>query len=557
MLLDKILPRLLMGIGLLLPGCSTLGGAPIGEVVELLAEGGEKRLRKPLRPVRGTQRLLIFALDGVGNDDLKRAIRQGRMPQVTQLLGAADAPGGVFPHGYVVPEGMLTVLPTATTAAWVALFTGRPPAETGVLGDEWFVRDRMQFFAPVPVSVSGRSHAVKQYTDNLLGKIVEVPTLYEQVNLRAHVGMSPVYDGADLLTLPDLAKLGDLFGAVAEGALGEGMHTAAVFHETDESAVQSVLESIAHEGIPDIQTVYLPGVDLFTHYTEQAVEAQQEYLGKTVDPLIGRVLRAYRERGVLDSTYVVLLADHGHTAVLPDDRHALETSGDDEPAQLFRHVGFRVRPFKISPHEKDYQAVLAYQGGMAFVYLADRGTCPRPRQRCEWSRPPRWEQDVLPVLNALHAANHSGAVVPALQGTLDLILARPRGAPEGAFQVWNGDRLLPVADFLRLQPRPDLPRLEERLKQLAVGPHGRDAGDILLITKSGADRPLEDRFYFSRARLYSDHGGPGVRESAVPLIVAHPRSSGSALRKQVHDVMGESPSVLQAVSLFTVLLGAP
>lgn len=551
-----LFPWLLL-FALLLPACSTLGGAPIGDVVELIAEGGEKRLRKPLRPIRGTQRLLVFALDGVGNDDLRRALRQGRMPQAAQLLGADSASGGVFPHAYAVPNGMLTVLPTATTAAWVALFTGRPPAETGVLGDEWFVRDRMQFYAPVPVSVSGRAHAVKQYTDNLLGKVVTVPTLYEQVNLRAHVGMSPVYAGADLLTLPDLAKFGDLFGAVVEGVAGRGVQNAAVFHETDESAVQSALESAVHEGIPDIQTVYFPGVDLFTHYTAHSDSAQQAYLSGTVDPLIGRVLKLYRERGVLDSTYVVFVADHGHTAVLADDRHALEAGGDDEPARLLQQVGFRVRPFKISSDDQSYQAVLAYQGGMAYVYLADRSTCSQPRQRCAWTRPPRWEADVLPVLQALHAANETGVGVPALQGTLDLIFARPPGRPEGAFQVWNGERLLPVAEYLRRNPRPDLPRLQERLEQLAVGPHGRDAGDVLLLAKSGAQRPLEDRFYFSRVPLHSDHGGAGEEDSRVPLIVAHPGRSGRALREQVRNALGEAPSVLQAVPLFKRLLGVP
>jgi hypothetical protein len=47
--------------------------------------------------------------------------------------------------------------------------------------------------------------------------------------------------------------------------------------------------------------------------------------------------------------------------------------------------------------QQDYQTTVAYQGAFAYVYLADRSTCPREGDRCDWSRPPRLEEDVLPV----------------------------------------------------------------------------------------------------------------------------------------------------------------
>src|SRR5690606_34020493 len=99
-------------------------------------------------------------------------------------------------------------------------------------------------------------------------------------------------------------------------------------------------------------------------------------LKDVTDPLIGDLLTVYRDAGALESTYVVVVADHGHTPVVPHDRNALGTEGEDEPAAVLEHAGFRVRPWDISEGGGAYQAAFAYQGFIAFVYLADRSTCP-------------------------------------------------------------------------------------------------------------------------------------------------------------------------------------
>src|SRR3712207_1080850 len=82
------------------------------------------------------------------------------------------------------------------------------------------------------------------------------------------------------------------------------------------------------------------------------------------------------------------------------------------------------RPACVGDDERGYQAVVAYQGAMAYVYLADRSTCPGVQDRCDWRRPPRLQEDVLPVVRAFDAAGRTGAGVPALRGALDLVFAR-------------------------------------------------------------------------------------------------------------------------------------
>ncbi|HEX8830405.1 MAG TPA: alkaline phosphatase family protein, partial [Longimicrobium sp.] len=387
------------------------------EAVELVAEGAEKVLREPMRPPRGAPRVLVFALDGVGADALEAVIRGGRARNIAHLLGnPRRGEPGVYRHSYAAP-GVLSILPSTTYAAWTSLFTGQPAGITGVPGNEWFAREEDRFYAPAPVTVTEHTHALKVYSDQLMGPVTHAPTLYEQANVRAYVSLAALQRGADLVTMPDPIAFGPMVSATARGIgeEGEGSVSREVYQEVDLGAVGSLLETIARRGVADLQVVYFPGVDLWTHEAPDPLRAQREYVETAVDSAVGEVLGAYRRRHALKDTYVLFVADHGHTPVLDDDRHALGTEGDDEPPQVLRRAGFRVRPFtvEVKDEERGYQAVVAYQGAMAYVYLADRSACPRPADRCDWRRPPRMLEDVLPVVRAYDAANRTGAGVPA------------------------------------------------------------------------------------------------------------------------------------------------
>lgn len=541
---------------ILLAGCSSLGGAPLGEVGELATMGSTRPLREPLRPIRGETRVLVLALDGVGADELEEAIEEGRLPTLAALLGPERGAEGVHAHGYAVP-GVLSVLPSATTPAWASVFTGAPPARTGIPGNEWFVREERRFYAPVPVSVSRRSHAVRLFTDELLSDLLQAPTVYERLGVRSHVSLHPVFRGADLLTLPNVGTLGDLFGEIAEGVVaGGGAQSPDVFRETDESSIRSIARAVEDSGLPDLQVAYFPGIDLFTHQAEDPLASQQRYLAEVVDPAVAQLLELYRERGALDDLWVVVVADHGHTPVLPTDRNSLGVDGDDEPAAVLRGAGYRVRAPALGSDQGRYQAVLAYQGAMAYVYLADRGTCPAEGDACDWSRPPRLEQDVLPAARAFWEASRTGARVPALRGTLDLVLARGTGPAGEArpFQVFDGERLVPVDEYLRRNPRPDLLALRPRLEALAVGPYGNRAGDLLLLARSGMDAPIGERFYFSGPER-SEHGSAHAQDSRVPLLVARPGGSGAEVRERVRAAVGTNPTQLDVAPLLEALLG--
>jgi hypothetical protein len=543
-----------------LPACRT--------ALTVVAQGGEQQLRQAVPPATPGPRVLVFAIDGAGYNELMRAIGSGKATHLQALLGA-EQQNGQFTHSYSVPDA-ISILPSTTMAAWSSIFTGQPPAQTGVPGNEWFVREQRQFFAPGPVSVTDTGDFLKMLTEGLVGNALQTPTLYEVLGgLRSHVSLAPVYRGATLFTTVDPLGFVNLMAKFVIGAVSVSSANQEPYATIDLDSVAKLTAALKEHGVPILQVVYLPGTDLFTHEVDEkadeSVQAdgplpmQVQYLETVTDKAIGEVLNAYEELGVLDETYVLLIADHGHTPVLNDDRHALGSEGDHEPPALIERTGFRMRKFVLSPAEteQDYQAAVAYQGAIAYVYLADRSTCPAKGDQCDWQRPPRLEADVMPVVRAFYQVNRTGKPIPQLKGTLDLIFARePRPPGENAlpFEVFDGKKLLPIADYLAQHPRPDLLQLERRMKWLGAGPYGHRAGDILLLARSGLERPIEERFYFS-GPYHSWHGSPTRQDSHIPFILARKGDMGERLRAIVDAVVGKSPSQLDLVPLVRALIG--
>ncbi|MGE0682708.1 MAG: alkaline phosphatase family protein [Candidatus Binatia bacterium] len=509
--------------------------------------------------------MLIFALDGVGYTELMQAIRSGKSPHLQAILGTEQQEGR-FAYGYSVPN-TLSILPSTTVAAWSSIFTGEPPGRTGVPGNEWFVREQQQFVAPAPVSIAEMDDFRKMLTEGLVGNALQTPTLYELVGLRSHVSLSQIYRGATLFTSVEPTAFVDLMLKFATGVVSGVEVNKDLYASIDLESVTKLIAALQEHGVPSLQVVYLPGVDLFTHEAEEPptlsndepLPLQVDYLETVTNKAMGEVLEAYQQLGVLDETYIILIADHGHIPVLNDDRHALGTEGEDEPPALLEKAGFRLRKFVLNPGdtEQDYQAVVAYQGAIAYIYLADRSTCPTSGDRCDWLRPPRLEADVMPVVRAFHQVNATGEPIPQLKGTLDLIFARPPrppGQPALPFQIYDGKKLLPIRDYLARHPRPDLLQLETRMNWLSAGPYGHRAGDILLLARSGLERPIEERFYFSEP-YRSWHGSPTLQDSHIPFILARKGSDGKKLQAIANAVVGKFPSQLDLVPLVRALLG--
>ena len=526
--------------------------------VKILVHGGEKQVKREPRPTQAGPYVLIFAFDGAGYDQLMEAINSGKAPAMAAMLGK-DEGGGLYEHAYSAPNA-ISILPSTTVAAWSSIFTGAPPAQTGVTGNEWFVREEMKFYAPVPVSVEEMDDNHAMITDNLVGRQLKVPTLFQQAGVRSAVSMNMVYRGADYFTIIDPTDMVSLF---TEFVTGKGQHSSGkrdIYQKMDEDSVPKLLDSMEAHGVPNIQVVYFPGIDLYTHLAPDALPMEVKYLETVTDPLVAKVLDAYRTRGILDQTSVLVIADHGHTPVLKDPHHALGADSSAGPAAVVQAAGFRPRKLVLNPgkDEQDYQSVFAYQGAIAYVYLADRSTCPDPGMTCDWKRPPRYKEDVLPVARAFYNSNKNGQPVPAMKDTLDLVFARvptPSGQLTHEYKIFDGHRLVPIWEYLLFHPRPDLVQLNRRMRWLSSGPYGNRAGDVLLLSRSGLDHPIQNRYYFS-APYHSWHGSASMQDSHIPLIVARQNYPSTKLEQLVKGIGGDEPSQLALVPIVRSLLAS-
>ena len=259
----------------------------------------------------------------------------------------------------------------------------------------------------------------------------------------------------------------------------------------------------------------------------------------------------------MDETYILFISDHGHTLVLHDQQHALGSEKSERARAVLEKVGFRVRENQIEASTDDFQAVLAYQGAIAYVYLADRSTCPNHGSKCDWRRPLRFDQDVMVVANAFEEADH-GEIGLGLNNTLDLIFAR-RPAAVGQlarpYEILDRDELVSIPDYLKRHPRPDLIRLDERMRWLSEGPYGNRAGDVLLLSKSGLNRPIQDRYYFS-APYNSWHGSPTLHGN-ITFAISCAKRNGAELKRIVARVVVNEITQLNVVPLGLELLKEP
>ena len=527
----------------------------------IIFHNGELQLKPaPPAPSPPGPHVIIFALDGAAHDLLMQAIRSGKAPNIASLLGKEQAPD-LFEHAYSAPDAV-SMMPSSTIADWTAIFTGEPPARDGIAGDEWFNRERERFFAPVPVSIDGSGDLSQALDNDLIGKQIRVPTLYERVRGRSYVSLLSIYRGATIFSTVEPSAVPDLIAVLFKGELAGELPFKSLSGDIDLDSVPKLTQAINEHGVPELQVVYFPGIDSFTHATKHnPLQAQVSYLETVTDKGVGQVLDLYRSKGLLDSTYVIFIADHGHTPVVYD--HNLGTTGNDTPFALLADRGFRVRKPKLNlaPADHDFNAVVAYQGFDAYIYLADRSLCPNPGDRCDWMQPPRFRYDVMPVVRAFYRDNRIGRPVPRLRHTIDLIFARepvPPGEPTHPFEIYDGHRLVPIPRYLARHHRSDLVDLDQRMRWLGEGPEGGNAGDIILLSRASADIPIQDRYYFSSPthRHYTYHGSANTLDSYIPFILAKSSASGDELRRKFQSVTGEPSYELEMTPLVLSILGS-
>jgi hypothetical protein len=549
----KKLRRKAIAIALLAGTLAGCGAA--AKVADLTIKGPSQELRKrpegaPRRSEHGGAPLLLLMFDGIDRATLYELLKENAMPGLASLLGGGA--NGTFPHARL-DERLLSTLPSSTMAAWTTALTGRTPAEHGVSGNEFFMRESLRLGAPAPVTFDDAKPTLAIYTDAYLDSLKTGPSVYDRMrerdpNVLVWVAMHSIYSGADRLLVTKRTVLADAFEHLVAKVVSDNEkdNLRRPYETLDRQAIDVVVDELAEGALPDVLSIYLSGTDLYAHVAEEGPdEARRKYLTEVVDPALAKLAARLRARHALDDRFVIVTSDHGHTQVVKDKQHALSADRPDGPPVLMQRAGYRVRPFAIDvDKDKVFDSVWVAGGAAAYVYVADRSTCTGEKTRCDWSKPPRYEEDVLPLADAFFRADATGELVPQLKGTLDLVLTRrprPHEEVDLPFEVYiGGGRTIALDTFLSTHPHPTYVELAPRLRDLGVGVRGERAGDVLLFAHNGDRERPDERFYFA-APYRSWHGSPSRRDSEVPLIVAHARLDAATIARRLDRHLAERP----------------
>ncbi len=451
-------------------------------------------------------RLLLLDIDGLRPDVFSNALRNDSIPNITRLVGGAGIERGVQ-----VP--VLAPAPSITFSSQASLFTGMHPSQHGIPGNQYFDRFGMQdggsprhyaFDVGDTLSVDD---AVLVFTQGLASDCLMVPTIYERflewgwttvVAGNMYAKGSTSWIKPSLINIARFTRGGNLFGMDAQ--------------EYDQHILDRVISRLETEGLPDVLTCYLMGLDHESH--NHGPLSQPDYLVNTIDPIMGKLWDF-----ILDQNWnsqpplVAIFSDHGQIQVIPDDRHSLRLAFpfERELGHLFDSLGLDVHDYPGEDPECD--AVVASNGGLAYVYLQNR--------HGRWADIPEFERDVLPVGRAFWSAHQTGEYAYELEGALIGVLVRnvevdgwyaPYRAltPGGeilSLEDWFGDLYeLSAIDATGIFADP-----VHRLGFL-TSPY---VGDLLLISN------YPDGFYFG-APTRGVHGGLHPEDSEATLVYGWP-----------------------------------
>jgi hypothetical protein len=463
-------------------------------------------------------RVLLVDIDGLRPDVFQDALAAGKLPNLARMLGRSPLENSLF-FDTTAPA------PSITFCSQASLFTGAHPAAHGIPGNQFFDRFGTnnngvpRHYAFDVGDTLAVDDAVRVFTDSLAADRLSETLVYDRLS---RVGKSSIVAGnmygrgADRWIKPGLTNLarftkgGNLFGLSSRAY--------------DEGVLNKLLDALHKDGLPDLLTVYFMGLDHDSH-KYGPTKGQAPYLINHVDPMLGELweqIESLSENEKLP--LVVVFSDHGQIEVVPDDRHSLRIGFpfDKEMGYFFEALGLDVHDYP--GEDPNCDAVMALNGGLAFVYLH--------HSTGKWSQAPDFERDVLPVGQAFWEAHQTGRYAADLQGALAGVLLRNTAA-EG----WNagyqaltpGGEQVSLANWFETQPAGLYLDPVNRLDNMA----GIYAGDLLLIAN------YADGFYFG-SEISGVHGGLHPDDSRAVLAYGWPGASAAnwgAVRTRISEAI--------------------
>jgi len=257
---------------------------------------------------------VIFFVDGVNHEVLDDLLARGELPSVHKW----------FVQRGVVVDQAVSSLPPITYAISTTMLTGMFPGHHGILGNRWFDR------GTGALHDYGSARTYRAVNDDFTA-----PTIYEvladqlSVNVQNHTRR-----GADVT----------MDHVVSSGIKWLTHRFSAVDHNVGR-CMGDLRRAARRAGRwPTVVMTYFPGVDEVGHRDGPRSERYREAV-RVADRAIGDVIEAYVAAGLADSTYFVLLSDHGMV-----ENTALRSMNLVD--WLRRHEGWRVLDTRRKPDRR-------------------------------------------------------------------------------------------------------------------------------------------------------------------------------------------------------------
>lgn len=450
------------------------------------------------------------------------------------LLHGGKLPGlaALFNGGVKVRYGN-TVYPSETLPSQASLFTGSAVRRHGIVGNVWLDRTTDPPAVKNFTSASGAA-AVYGYglwgaptgflplrdSVGMLNRELDpgAPTLYEvagEAGLTSTVVFNQYSRGATRWIRPGRA-------AVMYFAMAHKLHAGEPAFDSHTTSVS--LAHIRKHGLPNLMTIYFPGLDAWGHHTGD--RAQAEYITKFLEPQVMKIVRAIDAMKLLDGTVFALTSDHGQAWVGADaGLITLETL-----ARALEKKGYSP---SITPETAlRGDCFITVVGGCAHVYVkAGRDTGWRPLPSVERLLPAAecLSRICAEEYPAKDSADNGPALVLARVSTTDPYMVYSRGelvAPDKFF--WNSC--------------PEHPFINENINGLNC----MRSGDIVVFSD------FEKGCYISDGPWTRGHGGLSTVDTGIPIIFSGPGIPNRVIERA--SIIDIAPTILGLMDVRTNIM---
>lgn len=255
-------------------------------------------------------RVLLLYIDGLRLDVMKEMADAGFLPNLKQAF---------LERGLTIPN-TFTVFPSNTLISNGSLFTGRFSDRTGIKSQSQFERatlksrGQLSEWLPDIVSPKRQTRVI-----NLLDKYAPENThtflmKYDVPTLGSRLGEAFKFT---ILPIAPINPPPQWFHR-AVNTIGPINIKSRIPQRIDKINAEYAIEDIFGNADARVMAVWFPMVDKTSHFSPHGQYGASRRDLVLVDEFFGRMLERLTELGWAESTYVVLVSDHGHIGGNPD-----------------------------------------------------------------------------------------------------------------------------------------------------------------------------------------------------------------------------------------------